>query len=238
MARYEEIAEDLRRRIGAGEWGEVGDRIPTLSELMAEYAVAGVQTMRAAQAVLVDEGVLETRHGSGAFITRIPTGGTADISAVARDLEQLEHGLAALRHRVSSLRQQQLSAVPDLPQEAPGRSWVWASWSRCATCDSERGVTRGWADDEDLDFYDPDGYCHEQGHDVTNGVGLSPDRDSAEATAIESWWEYHAHNEEAAALLLVGNYATAHWHARQARTLADEYDNFNGFTSPVAPPHP
>lgn len=236
MARYEDIANDLRRRISSGEWGEVGDRIPTLSDLMAEYAVAGVQTMRAAEAVLVDEGVLETRHGSGAYITRIPTGDTADIAAVARDLEQLERGMAALRHRVSSLRQQQLTAVPaSLPREVPGRSWMWASWSRCTTCGSERGITRGWAD-EDGDSYDPDGYCHELGHDVASGVGLSPDRNPAEAAAIESWWEYHAQNEEAAALLLSENSATARWHARQAHTLADQYGDFKGFTSPVTPP--
>lgn len=239
MARYQEIADDLRHRISAGEWGEVGARIPTLSELMTEYGVAGVQTVRAAQAVLVNEGILETRHGSGAFITRLPATDTADIAAIARDLERLEHGLTALRQRISSLRQPQLTAVPhDPPQEVPGRSWMWASWSRCVTCGSERGVTRGWADSEDEDSYDPSGYCREQGHNVTSGVGLSPNRDPAEAAAIESWWEYHAQNEEAAALLLSGNHHTALWHAHQARTLADEYENFNGFTSPVTPPRP
>lgn len=56
------------------------------------------------------------------------------------------------------------------------------------------------------------------------------------AAAIESWWEFHAQNEEAAALILSGNVATARHHAERASQLADQYDDFQGFSFPVTPP--
>lgn len=239
MARYEDIATDLRRRIGAGEFGEVGDRIPTLSDLMAEYAVAGVQTMRAAQAVLVAEGVLETRHGSGAYISRVPSGHLADIDAVAHDLEQLAHSLTALRQRIHTLSEQQRTSEPTTSMVAqasqPGRAWEWASWAQCATCGSGGGITRGWVEDE-AHSYDPLEYCREQDHDCSSGIGLLPDRDHADAVAVESWWEHHEQNSEASRLLLAGDLATAAWHAQRAQALAGEFNDFQAFSCSVAPP--
>ncbi|MGH3226319.1 MAG: GntR family transcriptional regulator [Streptosporangiaceae bacterium] len=68
MARYQEIADSLRSRIQSGEFPE-GARLPGISALMKEYQVPGLNTIRAAQQLLVDEGMLETRQGVGAFVT-------------------------------------------------------------------------------------------------------------------------------------------------------------------------
>ena len=68
MARYQEIADSLRSRIQSGEFPE-GARLPGISALMKEYQVPGLNTIRAAQQRLVDEGMLETRQGVGAFVT-------------------------------------------------------------------------------------------------------------------------------------------------------------------------
>ncbi|WP_318276320.1 GntR family transcriptional regulator [Yimella sp. cx-573] len=224
---------DLPRRIASGEFGEAGDRIPTLADLMAAYRFAGVQTMRAAQAVLVDEGVLETRHGSGAFIVRVPSADTVGVVAIGDELEQLHEAVARVRQHVTALRDRATSPAPE-PATA-GRLWEWASWTHCATCDSGTGgTTRGWAND--IDEYDRLEYCREQGHDYSSGVGLLPEQDPETAAAIESWWEHHAHTEEAARLVLAGDINTARWHAQRAHDLANHYDDFAGFSSPVSPP--
>jgi DNA-binding FadR family transcriptional regulator len=68
MARYLEIADSLRSRIQSGEFPE-GTKLPGINALMKEYQVPGLNTIRAAQQLLVDEGMLETRQGVGAFVT-------------------------------------------------------------------------------------------------------------------------------------------------------------------------
>lgn len=65
MARYRDIADDLRRRLVAGEF-PVGSPIP--SDLQAYYEVPGLNTIRRAQRLLVDEGLLETQQGVGVFV--------------------------------------------------------------------------------------------------------------------------------------------------------------------------
>lgn len=60
MARYREVAEDLRRRIAAGEFG-VGSALPSIAALQTHYAVPGLNTIRQAQALLVEDGLIETR---------------------------------------------------------------------------------------------------------------------------------------------------------------------------------
>jgi DNA-binding GntR family transcriptional regulator len=69
MARYREIAEDLRRRIAAGEFSP-GQQLPSIAVLQAHYEVPGLNTIRQAQQLLVDDGLIETRQGVGAFVLR------------------------------------------------------------------------------------------------------------------------------------------------------------------------
>lgn len=69
-ARYLQIADDLRRRIKAGEF-PVGARIPSRAELSKHYEVAPPVATRVLQ-ILVAEGLVEARPGSGAYVLAPP----------------------------------------------------------------------------------------------------------------------------------------------------------------------
>jgi DNA-binding GntR family transcriptional regulator len=69
VARYRDIALDLKTRIASGEFGP-GDQLPTISELMEHYGVPGLNTIRQAQQLLVEDGLIETRQGVGTFVLR------------------------------------------------------------------------------------------------------------------------------------------------------------------------
>lgn len=64
--KYREIADDLRRRINAGEFGEKR-KLPSERDLRAPYG-ASQMTVRQALGVLRDEGLIESRVGSGWYV--------------------------------------------------------------------------------------------------------------------------------------------------------------------------
>ncbi|EST17930.1 GntR family transcriptional regulator [Streptomyces roseochromogenus] len=66
---YLRVADDLRRRVAAGEW-EVGEKLPSRAKLATAYGV-GTNVLQKAQERLITEGVLEGRAGSGTYV-RIP----------------------------------------------------------------------------------------------------------------------------------------------------------------------
>ena len=66
-SRFATIAHDLRERIALGEFGDVG-ALDSESQLCARYAVSR-PTVRRALEVLRDEGLVESRHGAGWFVT-------------------------------------------------------------------------------------------------------------------------------------------------------------------------
>jgi GntR family transcriptional regulator len=66
LSRYAELASDLRGRILGGQW-QPGDALSAESELARSYGVA-LGTMRQAIALLVEQGLLERRHGKGTFV--------------------------------------------------------------------------------------------------------------------------------------------------------------------------
>jgi len=68
--RYRTIADDLRRRVGAGEFA-AGRTLPSESELSAEYAASRV-TIRKALELLRDEGLVDARQGFGWFASVDP----------------------------------------------------------------------------------------------------------------------------------------------------------------------
>jgi GntR family transcriptional regulator len=68
--RYREIADDLRTRVEAGEFG-TGRVLPSESDLSASYDASRV-TVRKALEVLRDEGLVSSRQGFGWFVAADP----------------------------------------------------------------------------------------------------------------------------------------------------------------------
>ena len=68
--RYQEIADELRRQIGAGELAP-GRLLPSEAELRAAYATSRI-TVRKALEVLREEGLLDARQGVGWFVPADP----------------------------------------------------------------------------------------------------------------------------------------------------------------------
>ncbi|MCX4697020.1 GntR family transcriptional regulator [Streptomyces sp. NBC_01373] len=64
--KYREIADDLRRRINAGEFGEKR-KLASERDLRTHYDVSQM-TVRQALGVLRDEGLIESRVGSGWYV--------------------------------------------------------------------------------------------------------------------------------------------------------------------------
>ena len=68
QSRYGKLALALRDRILQGEWAP-GEVIPAESTLAQSYGVA-LGTLRQALSLLVEDGVLQRRHGKGTFVTK------------------------------------------------------------------------------------------------------------------------------------------------------------------------
>ena len=64
--RYQQIAVDLAERIVENRY-KIGEKIHARSTLASTYN-ASPETTRKAINVLVDLGIMEVRHGSGAFV--------------------------------------------------------------------------------------------------------------------------------------------------------------------------
>ena len=91
--RYRQIADDLRRRLTAGEFGPVGSRIPPIIELQTEYDCENnLNMIRHAQSVLIDEGLIEPRQGQGTFIIALPPS-QDDGATLAEAAEELKTAL-------------------------------------------------------------------------------------------------------------------------------------------------
>lgn len=68
--RYRAIADELRRRVGAGAFA-AGQLLPSESELGTEFAASRV-TVRRALEMLRDEGLVDARQGFGWFVAAAP----------------------------------------------------------------------------------------------------------------------------------------------------------------------
>ena len=102
--KYRQIAEDLRAQIASGEYPP-GSRLPTKTELMAQYHVA-VNTVERAIKELRQAGLVETAQGAGMFVREPPVGDKLSSPAVDKRVEELESEVAALRRDVSLLQAQ------------------------------------------------------------------------------------------------------------------------------------
>jgi GntR family transcriptional regulator len=65
--KYLRIHSSLRERITSGQWPP-GSPLPSQRELADEFGVS-IMTLRQALQLLTDEGLIQTRHGSGTFAT-------------------------------------------------------------------------------------------------------------------------------------------------------------------------
>jgi GntR family transcriptional regulator len=65
--KYLRIHSNLRERVTSGQW-PAGTALPSQRELADEFGVS-IMTLRQALQLLSDEGLIETRHGSGTFAT-------------------------------------------------------------------------------------------------------------------------------------------------------------------------
>ncbi|MEV4183889.1 winged helix-turn-helix domain-containing protein [Streptosporangium canum] len=118
---YLRIADDIRREMAAGRYA-VGEQLPVARELADKYGVA-MMTIGNALAVLRDEGLIETRQGSGSFVTGTPEGGD-DRQAVTEEPSEefllLSQQLREIREHVQKLsfRLDELDARtrPDQPE--------------------------------------------------------------------------------------------------------------------------
>ncbi|GAA0496420.1 GntR family transcriptional regulator [Streptomyces olivaceiscleroticus] len=63
---YLAVADRLRQRITSGEWSP-GDRLPSRAQIGSEYEV-GENVVRRAQELLIAQGLLEGRAGSGTYV--------------------------------------------------------------------------------------------------------------------------------------------------------------------------
>jgi len=94
VSKHLDIANALRERIRTGEF-PVGTMLPGIADLQAEYDAA-LNTIRAAQGVLRDEGLLRITQGVGAEVIALPASNERQLIATIRTaLNQLEAALNA-----------------------------------------------------------------------------------------------------------------------------------------------
>ena len=69
-APYLQLADIIRRRIASGEI-EVGRRIPSMTEIEAEYGLSR-NTIKKTLDTLKAEGIVEAEPGRGLFVVHVP----------------------------------------------------------------------------------------------------------------------------------------------------------------------
>jgi GntR family transcriptional regulator len=84
MSRYVQLASVLRRRIAAGEW-RIGQRLPTVHQLAADFGLAKI-TVRQALAVLVRERLVTVQRARGTYVCGEPSKPNAELRAAISDV--------------------------------------------------------------------------------------------------------------------------------------------------------
>ncbi|MFJ7158468.1 winged helix-turn-helix domain-containing protein [Streptomyces sp. NPDC101118] len=104
---YQQVADDLRRRIAADEFTQDG-KLPSLAEIRAEYDVT-VTVARDAIRQLKTDGLAVSHQGKGAFLTaKSPdlareAGPEAAIAELRNQVAKLRGEVTELRERVAGL---------------------------------------------------------------------------------------------------------------------------------------
>lgn len=97
VSEYGAVYHDLRNRLLSGEW-KVGDKLPSIAGLMTHYDVRSLNTIRSAQAVLVNEGLIQTQKGLGAFVVALP-----EPTLPAPTAESILEKVRAAQHMLSEI---------------------------------------------------------------------------------------------------------------------------------------
>jgi DNA-binding GntR family transcriptional regulator len=105
---YQQVADDLRERITAGEF-PVGSPIPSTAQLAAAHQVS-VTVVRAAVAQLRNAGLLVGQPGKGVFVTATPEAAAERAATIEGLLAQVAELRAELR-RAESARQDELAEL-------------------------------------------------------------------------------------------------------------------------------
>lgn len=122
LPAYKTIANDLRKRLGS-RLDPIGSQLPTIAELCDRYDVAGVQTVRDAYALLIEEGLVVARQGAGFFVASFPEPARLSPREALDALEtSIDEGLAALR---SALIYPELAELQSVAIPAVGSRWHW-----------------------------------------------------------------------------------------------------------------
>jgi DNA-binding GntR family transcriptional regulator len=106
---FQQIADDLRSRIGGGEFAP-GRPLPSIKVLSGEYEVAG-QTIQNALRVLKEENLVISEPTRG-FYVRDPTqpevaedsGGAVQLAAVRSELHELQERIMAVEEDNADMR--------------------------------------------------------------------------------------------------------------------------------------
>ncbi len=99
---YQQVADELRRQIAAGDFDSSGGQLPSLAELQAEFEIT-ITVARGAINLLKAEGLVVSHQGKGAFLSA----GAADRARKADPqaaVDELRHEVSALRREVAELR--------------------------------------------------------------------------------------------------------------------------------------
>lgn len=84
QAKYLRIHSNLHERIASGQWPP-GSPLPSQRELADEFGVS-IMTLRQALQLLTDDGLIETRHGSGTYVAAHYAYDLGHLSSFASDL--------------------------------------------------------------------------------------------------------------------------------------------------------
>jgi GntR family transcriptional regulator len=82
--KYLRIYAALRDRITSGRW-PAGSPLPSQRELAGEFSVS-IMTLRQALQLLADDGLIDTRHGSGTYVASRYAYGLGHLRSFAADL--------------------------------------------------------------------------------------------------------------------------------------------------------
>ncbi|MFJ9418349.1 MULTISPECIES: winged helix-turn-helix domain-containing protein [unclassified Streptomyces] len=100
---YQQVADDLRRRIADGDFAETG-RLPSYGDLQKAYGVT-VTVARAAINQLKSDRLVVSHQGKGVFLTADAGRSAAQLADPVGTLAELREEVGKLRTEVGDLRQ-------------------------------------------------------------------------------------------------------------------------------------